>query len=105
MRTRTMGSTLMPLRITATTFAATALNVSCGRETTNHQQKSGRALQYQVVGVDNPYRDLQPICEMIGWTGEVEVPPPRPVKPHWTDERVTVSHRRGGAISVDSESA
>jgi hypothetical protein len=32
-------------------------------------------------GVDNPYRDLQPVCEMTGWTGGVEVLPPRPVRP------------------------
>jgi hypothetical protein len=31
--------------------------------------------------VDNPYRDLQPICEMAGWTGGVEVLPPIPVRP------------------------
>jgi hypothetical protein len=32
-------------------------------------------------GVDNPYRDLQPICEMTGWTGGVEVLPSIPVRP------------------------
>jgi|HubBroStandDraft_2_1064218.scaffolds.fasta_scaffold880683_2 hypothetical protein len=31
--------------------------------------------------VDNPYRDLQPICDRTGWTGGVEVLPPRPVRP------------------------
>jgi hypothetical protein len=29
-------------------------------------------------GVDNPSRDLQPICEMTVWTGGVEVLPPNP---------------------------